>query len=64
MKQFSVVLNVVLLIAVAVLYYFHFKEKQNNAGGPASIVSSNTPIVFINSDSLSMNYELLQAEEN
>ncbi len=68
MKQFSIILNVVLLIAVAVLYYFHFKEKQNNGGGTSA--NNNTSIVYVNSDSLTENYELykqkrteLQAEQ-
>ena len=31
MKQFSIVLNVVLVVAVAILYYLHFKsDKKNN----------------------------------
>ena len=56
MKQLSVILNFILLIAVAVLYYFHFKGNQNS-GGTAS-VSGNASIVFVNSDSLTENYEL------
>lgn len=56
MKQFSIVLNFILLIAVAVLYYFHFKEKHGN--DLSSQPSGNASIVFVNSDSLTENYEL------
>ncbi len=57
MKQFSSVLNIILPIAVAVLFYFHFKEKKT-APAASSMISSGTPIVFINSDSLTEKYQM------
>lgn len=40
MKNVSVVLNVVLLVAVAVLFYLHFSSK-NNTGSKVKVASSN-----------------------
>lgn len=63
MKNLSLTLNVVLLIAVGVLYYLHFKD---GSGQPEaeSHVESMPPvqiapggIYFLNSDSLLDNYE-------
>lgn len=62
MKNLSVILNVVLLIAVGVLYFLHFSDKnsvqgsegaQTVQGGAAGPIS----IAYINSDSLVSNYE-------
>ncbi len=55
MKQLSVASNVVLLIAVAVLYYFHFKEHK---GGSAMSSDDKSTIVYINSETLTDNYKL------
>ena len=66
MKNVSLYLSIVLLIAVGVLYYLHFagsnisddtsseviKNKQQNSN------SASLPIAFINSDSLMLNYNL------
>ena len=65
MKNLSVVLNVVLLVAVIVLYVFHFSEKTENVemkATPKMIVDNNmqeraASIVFVNTDSLLMNYK-------
>lgn len=57
MKQFSSVLNVVLIVAVAVLYYLHFSKSDTKpiiATGAAPV--SPGGIYFINSDSLLANY--------
>ncbi|MFM9028518.1 MAG: OmpH family outer membrane protein [Bacteroidota bacterium] len=57
MKQFSFVLNLILFIAVAVLYYLHFSK-----GEAAPIISAGKApvapggIYFINSDTLLENY--------
>lgn len=67
MKNVSLVLNAVLLVAVAVLYYLHFSSRTSAA--PASSVSkpiadgaaAKNPvaekIAYVNSDSLLTNYE-------
>jgi len=57
MKNLSLILNAVLIVAVVVLYYLHF------SGGPASSssgtlpVSGDTKIAYIQSDSVLKNYE-------
>ncbi|QHT69530.1 OmpH family outer membrane protein [Rhodocytophaga rosea] len=67
MKNVSLALNAVLLVAVAVLYYLHFSSRTSaspasSAGKPTSesAVSKNPvaeKIAYVNSDSLLMNYE-------
>jgi len=65
-KNLSVVLNVVLLIAVAVLYYLHFTSSdmgnaKNEVSGNNTIVDSN--IVFVNSDSIVANYDYIKVKQ-
>lgn len=61
MKNISSVLNIVLLIAVAVLYYLHFnKSKTTGSGTNASAQTISSSIVFVNSDSLLDNYEFFK----
>jgi outer membrane protein len=58
-KNASLILNVVLTIAVAVLYYLHFKDRQPNAAPTtaASAQAKNKDIVYVNVDSLLTKYE-------
>ncbi len=66
MKQFSLVLNITLLLLVAVLYYLHFNSEKMRASpaepkrseAQASPVSSNTntTIAYFEMDSLQANY--------
>ena len=63
MKNVSLVLNIVLLVAVGVLFYLHFADKPVTATTPteevqAGVPKSNSMIAYINSDSLLNNYEL------
>ena len=55
MKNTSLVLNLVLLLAVGVLYYLHFKG-PNVATAPVSAEAAVAKIVYVNSDSLMDNY--------
>jgi outer membrane protein len=60
MKNLSLILNVVLLVAVGILFYLHF-----SAGGPQEVKSSaanpgDLSIAYINSDSVLKNYEYLK----
>jgi len=60
MKKLSIVLNVVLVIAVAVLYYFQFSCKQNvcaTPAGPAN-VGEMGKIAYVNFDTLLTNYQM------
>jgi len=66
MKQFSVILNVVLLVAVGVLFYLHFSSNKKTAKGavPAKTEGATTAentvphgnIAYIEIDSLHENY--------
>ncbi|WP_138993051.1 OmpH family outer membrane protein [Larkinella sp. C7] len=59
MKNASLVLNAVLAVAVAVLYYLHFSDKNTTEPVSASTTKS-APVrktVYVNVDSLLTNYE-------
>jgi outer membrane protein len=60
MNKLSLILNIVLLIAVAVLYYLHFN--QSNSGANYSLPSnlSGQPVLYLNTDSLLTKYQLFQ----
>lgn len=64
MKNLSLVLNVVLLVAVAVLYFLHFtgKPSDRTAGNLISSVSGDPLIAFINSDSVLKSYKYLDVK--
>jgi outer membrane protein len=70
MKNISMVFNVVLGIAVAVLYYLHFSADTSNIqskkeGNPKSLAMpkiqlKSTPLVYVNADSLWENFTLVK----
>ncbi len=63
MKNLSIGLNVVLAIAVAVLYYFHFKSP--NAGAkPAAMNLKDMHIAYINTDTLLEHYDFFVKTKN
>ncbi|HLT82377.1 MAG TPA: OmpH family outer membrane protein [Cyclobacteriaceae bacterium] len=63
MKNLSLVINGVLLIAVAVLYYLHFSSRPGSAQGGSVFASGDKPLIaFINSDSVLQNYEYLEVK--
>jgi outer membrane protein len=57
MKNISIVLNIVLAIAVAVLYYLHFKPTQKSINKLTPGDLKNMHIAFVNSDSLLEHYD-------
>lgn len=60
MKNLSLVLNIVLFVAVGVLFYLHFSERPVETQVQSSIgdaPKSKAVIAYINSDSLLNNYE-------
>lgn len=61
MKHLSVILNAVLLVAVGILYYLHFKSSGNSAeqGGAAAL--PDVKIAFVNADTLLDKYEYIKA---
>ncbi len=60
MNKLSLILNIVLLIAVAVLYYLHFSASPIgvNYSLPANLTGQ--PVLYLNTDSLLTNYQLFQ----
>lgn len=59
MKNLSLILNVVLLIAVAVLYFLHFSSTATDEEATTAVAGSSIPvnIAYINSDTLLKNYD-------
>jgi outer membrane protein len=61
MKNLSLILNIILLVAVAVLYYLHFSTGK----GPAASGTASTPgdvrIAYINSDTILKYYDYHKA---
>ncbi|GAB2572342.1 OmpH/Skp family outer membrane protein [Spirosoma areae] len=59
MKNASLILNVILTIAVAILYYLHFKDRQPQTAPEvkAPIEAKGKSIVYVNVDSLLTKYE-------
>lgn len=66
MKYLSIALNVALLIAVAVLYYLHFNNKQETISDTPRVSGEmkDVAIAYINSDSLLNNYEFFKEMED
>jgi outer membrane protein len=58
MKNLSLILNVVLLIAVSVLYYLQFSNpKSTSAASSSDVATGSLQIAFINADSVLKNYD-------
>lgn len=69
MKNLSLILNAVLIVAVGVLFYLHFSAKGSTTAGPAkaegiSIYQPDVPIVYVNIDTLLSNYEYFNDMQN
>lgn len=60
MKNISLILNVVLLVAVAVLYYLHFSANKSTSVSSENGIPSDIKIAFVNADSLAKHYEYLK----
>ncbi len=64
MKNLSIVLNVILSVAVVILYILHFSGKSGSAevtsSGAGSISPSELSIAYVNSDSLLTNYDFFK----
>ena len=61
-KNASLILNVILTIAVAILYYLHFKDRQPEAASVVQtpVEAKGKAIVFVNVDSLLTKYEFFK----
>ncbi len=60
MKNLSLILNIVLLVAVAVLFFLHFSPKSpaSDNGAPGTV--SDLKVAYINSDTVLKYYEFLK----
>ncbi|HEX5169364.1 MAG TPA: OmpH family outer membrane protein [Cyclobacteriaceae bacterium] len=64
MKNLSLVLNIVLLIAVGVLYFLHFGERSaNREGEESSAAPGDLKVAYIVSDSVLRKYEYLEVKK-
>jgi outer membrane protein len=64
MKNISLILNAILFVAVAVLYYLHFSPKTNAVSGENSTNVSDLKIAYINSDSVLKYYEFFNVNKD
>ena len=60
MKNLSLILNIILFVAVAVLYYLHFSSKSHAVVEGSSASASDLKIAYINSDSVLKYYEFFK----
>jgi len=61
MKNLSIILNIVLLVAVGVLYYLHFSGKKSTGGGtPSTVAAGDLTVAYFNSDSVLKHYDYLE----
>lgn len=66
MKNLSLILNIVLLVAVGVLYYLHFASPKagSTSGSTANdAVLSDLKIAYINTDSVLKHYDYLKVNQ-
>jgi outer membrane protein len=62
MKNLSLILNIVLLVAVGVLFYLHFSGRKagSSYAAPGDTTAVNLQIAYINSDTVLKYYEYLK----
>ncbi len=63
MKNLSLILNIVLLVAVGVLYYLHFSGRPANTISGSSAQSGDLKFAYIKSDSVLKNYDYLEIKK-
>ena len=61
MKNLSLILNIVLLVAVAVLYYLHFAGSKGPAASGLTSTPGDVRIAYINSDTILKYYDYHKA---
>ena len=64
MKNLSLVLNIVLLVAVGVLYYLHFATPATTAKSDEARPASDLQIAYINSDTVLKYYDYLKVSRD
>lgn len=60
MNKIQIVINVILVAAVATLFALHFASKSCEPAAQAVATSDNMPMAYINMDSLLLNYTFAQ----
>lgn len=60
MKNLSLILNAILLVAVAVLFYFQFSGTKATTSSPSSVDLGDAKIGYIRSDSVLQHYDYLK----
>lgn len=60
MKSFSIILNVVLILAVGILYYLHFSERNIETSEtilPDSVATGELQVAYVNADTVLQHFE-------
>jgi outer membrane protein len=57
MKNLSLILNAILIVAVGVLYYLHFASPKSASGFVGNVSAASVPIAYINADTVLKNYD-------
>ena len=60
MKNISIILNAILIVAVGVLFYLHFAGTTPQSASTATSVPGDLTIAFINSDSVLKHYDFFK----
>ncbi|HEY9049531.1 MAG TPA: OmpH family outer membrane protein [Ohtaekwangia sp.] len=63
MKNLSLILNIVLLVAVGVLFYLHFSSSKPAASSGVVTEAGDLQIAYINSDTVLKYYDYLKAQK-
>ena len=64
MKNLSLVLNAILLLAVAVLYYLHFSVTKNQKSSQDSVLAQDLKIAYVKSDTVLKYYEYFKTNRD
>jgi outer membrane protein len=63
MKNLSLILNAVLLVAVGILFYLHFSDGKPSTSSSSSVEPGDVKIAYIRSDSVLKYYEYLKVNK-
>jgi len=64
MKNLSLILNIVLFVAVAVLYYLHFSNGKSSSTGTEISAPKDLNIAYINSDTVLKYYDYFKVNRD
>ena len=64
MKNLSVILNAVVLLAVAALYYLHFSGTKSQKSSPDSSLAQDLKIAYVKSDTVLKYYEYFKTNRD